>query len=77
MNHLEEYTKTQGPRGLSTESFTEDKVWVFLFYQANRSKRKQGIRFKAGETRISTSNFDPKDCAALRRRSLTVTTELV
>ena len=41
VNHLEEYTKTLWPRGLSTEYVTEDKVWVFLFYQAHRAKRKK------------------------------------
>ena len=30
----------------------------------------------AGETRLFTSNYDTKDCAALLMRSLTVTTEL-
>ena len=77
VNHLEEYTKTPRQPGLSTESVTEYKVWRFLFYQAHWAKRKQGGRFKAGETIISTSNFDTKDCAALLRRSLTGTTESV
>ena len=77
MKHLEEYTTTPWLKGLSTESVTEYKVWGFLFYQAYRAKRKQGGRFKDGETRISTSNFDKKECAALLRRILTGTTELV
>ena len=72
----EEYTKTTWPQGLSTESVTEDKVWRFLFDPAHRAKRKQGRRLKSGETSISTSNFDTKDCAALLMRSLTGTTEL-
>ena len=74
---MEEYTKTLWPRGLSTESVTEDKVWGFLFCQAHWAKRKQGGRLKSGETIISTSNFDTKDCAALLRRILTGTIALV
>ena len=65
------------PRVLSTESVTENKVRGFLFYQAHRAKRKQGGGLKAGESKMSTRNFDTKDCAALIRRSLTGTTELV
>ena len=71
----EEYTKTTWPQGLSTESVTEDKVWRFLFDPAHGAKCKQGRKLKSGETSISTSNFDTKDCAILLMRSLTVTTE--
>ena len=78
VKHLEEYTKTPWPRGLSTEYGTEDKVCVGgIFCQSHRYKRKQGGGLKAGETRICTRNFDTKDCAALLSRSLTGTTELV
>ena len=77
MKHPEEHTKIPWPRGLSTESVTEDKVWGFLFYQAHRAKRKQGRRLKSGETRISTIHFDTKECAALLRRSLSGTTALI
>ena len=60
LKHLEESTKTPWPRGLSTESVTEDKVWGFLFYQAHQAKSKQGGRLKSGETSISTNIFDKK-----------------
>ena len=76
VKHLEYYTKTPCMQGLRTESVTEDKVWGFLFYQENRAKRKQGVIFKADETRISTRNFDTKYCAALLRVGLTGTAEL-
>ena len=75
--HLEEYTKTSCPRGLIAESVTEDKVWVFLLYQAHRDKRKQGRILKDYETRISTQKIDTKDGATMLRRILTGTTELV
>ena len=52
-------------------------MWVFLLYQAQQAKRKQEGIFKAGETRISTRNFDTKNCASMLKRSLTSTTELV
>ena len=67
VKHLEEYTKKTWPRGLSTESVTEDTVWGGLLYQSHRAKRKQGKILKAGETRIPTSNFHKKYCAALLR----------
>ena len=49
MNHLEYYTKIPWPRGLSTESVTEDNVWGVLFYQSHRAIRKQGGIFKASK----------------------------
>ena len=74
VKHLEEYTKTPCPQGISTEYVTVDQVWGFLFYQAHWDKRKQGGRLKASETRISTSNFYTKDCVALLRRIFMGTT---
>ena len=49
----------------------------FKFYQAHRAKRKKGGILKAGETRISTSNFYTEDCAALPRKIIMGTIELV
>ena len=40
VNHLEEYTKKTWPQVPSTESVTEDKMWGFIFYQAQRDKSK-------------------------------------
>ena len=52
-------------------------MWGVLFCQGNQAKRKQGRIFKAGETRISASNFDTKDCAILISRIITGTTAIV
>ena len=76
MKHLEDYTNTSWPRGLRTESVTEDEVLGFVFYQSHWDKREQGEISKADETRIPTRNFDTKDCSALLMRSVTGTTEL-
>ena len=77
MKHLKYYIKTLWLRGLSTESVTEDKVWGVSFYQAHRAKNKAGRRLVSGETRISTSNFDTKDCAAMLGIIITGTNALV
>ena len=44
---LEEYTRTPRTLGISTESVKEEKVWGFLFYQAQRAERKQDGILKA------------------------------
>ena len=77
VKHLEDYTKIKWTRWLSTESITEDKLWGFLFYKSNWAKGKQGGRLKASEKIFSTRKFYTKDCAALIRRNMTVTTALV
>ena len=52
-------------------------MWGFLFYEAYWDKIKQGGKLKAGKIRITTSNFDTKNCVALISRSLMGITELV
>ena len=52
-------------------------MWGVLFFQEHQAKRKQDGILKADKTRISTSNFDTKDCAVLLRIILTVNNSLV
>ena len=77
MKHLEEYTKHLGREDSGLNLSQKIRGDFCLFYQAHQAKRKQGGILKSGKTRTHTRKFYTKYCAALLRRILTGTTELV